>query len=102
MEWRKLRGGVLSIAERSSTEEERNKKKKKKKERGERKPQGRRKGGGSFSSIIFIFGWIKNWSYTLQEVRDFSSLVISLFGAMEWHLVELVCYYLNEYHVEFF
>ena len=36
MEWRKLRGGVLPIAERSSREEERNKKKKEK-ERGERK-----------------------------------------------------------------
>ena len=70
--------------------EEKQEKRERKKERKERKEEKktrrkkeRRKGGGSFSSIVFRFGWIKNWSYTLQEVRDLSSLVISLFGAME-------------------
>ena len=52
-----------------------------------RKKTIRRKVGGSFSSIVFRFGRIKNWSYTLQDVRDFSSLVISLFGAMEMAFV---------------
>ena len=33
MEWRKLRGGVLPIAERSSREEERNRKERKKEEK---------------------------------------------------------------------
>ena len=81
MEWRKLRGGVLPIVERSSREKERNRKERKKEEKenykeGEREEE-------AFSFIVFRFWWIKNWSYTLQEVRDFSSLVISLFGAME-------------------
>ena len=62
---------------------EKERKKERKEEKKTRRKKERRKGGGSFSSIVFKFGWIKNWSYTLQEVRDLSSLVISLFGAME-------------------
>ena len=64
------------------------KKRRKKREKGRKKERKKerkegRKGGGSFSPTVLRIGWIKNWSYTLQEVRDLSSLVISLYGAME-------------------
>ena len=81
MEWMKLGEGVLPIAEMSSREYERNIKERKKEEKENHKEREREE--EDFSSIVFRFGWIKNWSYTLQEVRDLSSLVISLFGAME-------------------
>ena len=67
---------------RKKREKERKKRKKGKKENKKKKKE-RRKGGGSFFLHCFRFGWIKNGSYTLQEVKDLSSLVISLFGAME-------------------
>ena len=90
--WAPLGQNNLEFEERWQTirrqedKKEKREKKKEKKERKERKQEEEKKGEKeeeASSSIVSDLGGSRTGSYTLQEVRDLSSLVISLFGAME-------------------
>ena len=82
MEWIKLRGRSSSYGESVLEKEDRKRKGEKKKEEKEKHKEGERE-EEAFPPLVLKFWWIKNWSYTIQEVKDFFALFISLFGTLE-------------------